>query len=334
MKIDLTGLPYAFFLALIVIPAVYANPVSKDGNGLSNEVIKKEDIVYGYGVVNSDNKYSDPQTVELMLDLWVPGKNDTQLKPLLIYIHGGGFKGTMKKNIRKHQLFYKLGEYFVPKGWAVASIEYRVKNDFPLSPPGNWAPSFIGKGTVRNIEFPEVHAAVRDTKAAIRWFRAKGCRDFAIDPNRVYLVGTSAGACTALGAALDEDDFIDDGPKDTTALRNNPGYDAKPNAAFVIAGRDIFVSEDVFFGRNKDLVSWPIEYSDYDAQDPPIAVWHGSEDKLIPVEYGIDIYNRCQGAKIRSKKFIITGGGHVCWNCEYDGKPILFWIENFIKDIF
>ena len=59
------------------------------------------------------------------------------------------------------------------------------------------------RGAVRQPQFP---AQIHDVKAAIRWLRASAAT-YAIDPERIGVVGFSAGAILALMAGLT-------GPKD------------------------------------------------------------------------------------------------------------------------
>ncbi len=317
----------AYVLTLFFLIGIYSATAGADGFSIT----KDEDIMYGQGIVHSDANLNNPQVADLMIDLWYPKEDTRSDKPCLVYIHGGGFGGSLRRNIRKHPKFYPLAEAFVPKGYVVLSIEYRLHADYPLAPIGPYAPLDREIFNRHKLSLNDVHAAVRDTKAAIRWIRAVGCNKYGIDPNRICLVGTSAGACTALGAAINQGDFLSDGPNDFTVAHNHPGVNAKPNACFALAGRDHCVSSADFIANDPNRLPWHLRPSDYDQNDPPIALWHGTEDKLISVQFAHKIKERCDRNNIPCEKYIIEGGGHVCFDDKYEGKDLFYWIEQFAQ---
>ena len=95
---------------------------------------------------------SDPAQV---LDLWLPAQT-RQSKPLVIFVHGGGFSVGDK---------YDVGPKVTPllsAGYAVASIDYRL---------------------VPHAVFP---AAARDLRAAVRFLRSRAAQ-WRIDPDRFAL---------------------------------------------------------------------------------------------------------------------------------------------------
>ena len=109
----------------------------------------------------------------LVLDLFKP----KQLKhpvPGLILIHGGSWSGGS----RKHNGVYC--RHFAQKGYVVATIDYRLSGEAP---------------------FP---AAIQDVNCAIRWMRANAAK-LGVDPNKIGLVGGSAGGHLAMLAAYSAD---------------------------------------------------------------------------------------------------------------------------------
>lgn len=84
-------------------------------------------------------------------------KNKT---PLIILIHGGGFRGGDMDTMSPAP--------FLAEGFAAASINYRLSQD---------------------VVFP---AQIEDCKAAVRWLRSNAAK-YNIDPDRFGVWGTSAG---------------------------------------------------------------------------------------------------------------------------------------------
>ena len=102
-------------------------------------------------------------------DLYLPA--DKPNAPCVIAIHGGAWqRGTPKS-------YARLGPYLAKHGIAVFAVTYR------------FAP--------RNL-YP---AAVHDARAAVQFMRAKGT-EYGIDPNRLGVMGDSAGGHLAALVAL------------------------------------------------------------------------------------------------------------------------------------
>src|SRR4051812_42005020 len=93
------------------------------------------------------------------LDLYLPAKS-TGVRPLVVWIHGGGWVGGSKNQVNAAPL--------LASGYAVASVEYRFSQD---------------------AIFP---AQIEDCKAAIRWLRAHAT-EYELDPAHIGAWGASAG---------------------------------------------------------------------------------------------------------------------------------------------
>ncbi len=131
-------------------------------------------ITYG-----SNTKYSGGVQT-LTLDFYQPAADTSQARPLIIWAHGGSFIGGTSTDAD----VVSLSQHFAKKGYACASINYRV-GFFP----------FDSANAV-----PAVVRAVQDMKAAIRFFYKdrKTTNTYKIDTNNIFIGGSSAGAITAL----------------------------------------------------------------------------------------------------------------------------------------
>ena len=103
-------------------------------------------------------------------------KEDHSPKPALVWVPGGGWKGTDKNMM--------LGEMteFANAGYVVASIYYRS------SAQGHYPDQLI------------------DVKTAIRFLRAHAAQ-FEINPEKIGIFGRSAGAHLSAAAAMNQDGF-------------------------------------------------------------------------------------------------------------------------------
>jgi len=116
-----------------------------------------------------------------VLDTWLV--HSDRPTPVVIYFHGGGFKGGDKSIVMKYAIFKACLQNRV----AIVSANYRLSTDAPYP-----APMLDG---ARAVQF-------------VRW-KAK---EWNIDPERVAVSGSSAGGALALWIAM-HDDLAD--PKST-----------------------------------------------------------------------------------------------------------------------
>lgn len=120
-----------------------------------------------------DKKMKD---LSLTMDVYLPKDKGATLRPLLVLIHGGGFYNGNKTNAG----YREWGQYFASLGYVVASVNYRLG-------------FHANKASIEKAGY----RAVQDVNAAIRYL-VHNFNDYGVDPQRVFVAGTSAGAITAL----------------------------------------------------------------------------------------------------------------------------------------
>ena len=119
-------------------------------------------------------QYAEVDGKPLLLDLYLPEKPEGS--PLVIWVHGGGWKGGSKQNC-----FVKWLSNF---GYTVASINYRL------------------------VDIAKWPAQLHDCKGAIRWLRANA-QTYGYNPDCVIAAGASAGGhlVALLGTTGDNDEL-------------------------------------------------------------------------------------------------------------------------------
>lgn len=156
--------------------------------------------------------------------------------PVLIYLHGGHFTSGSKDR-EARPLLYRLAS----QGWVCVSANYR------LSPAAR---------------FPDY---LVDVKKVIAWVR-EHAGEYAADPTRVFVAGSSAGAHLAAMAALT--------PCDPAFQPGFEDADTSATAAICLGG----YYGDVATG----VPSSPLGHVGPDA--PPFFLAHGDRDTLTPLE--------------------------------------------------
>ena len=234
-----------------------------------------------------------------------------QPRPLLIWIHGGGWSAGSKAGMPYlHQL---------PRGYVAASIEYR----------------FSQKAT-----FP---AQIQDCQAAIRFLRANA-KKYGIDPERVgvggasagghlaALVGTSGGkkAFPMIGGNEEESDRVQAvcdifGPANfwTVVAQAEADTNVKNIWGGAVPGRlpsnqtAKWNQGDPYsnlirakLGVDKqpcDAVS-PVHYVGKD--NPPFLILHGDRDTLVPYAQSVELKDKLAEAGVEVTLQRLPGAGH------------------------
>ncbi len=141
------------------------------------QVKKTTDVVYGQGKV----KLPAPGEKDLLLDLFEPqGENLPPLRPAMVVIHGGGFKGGSRRAANMAGLCHELAS----RGFVCISIDYRMQGDDP---------------DTEGLTLMErsIKAAVLDASEAVKWLVSHADK-YHVDTKRISIGGGSAGAITSL----------------------------------------------------------------------------------------------------------------------------------------
>jgi acetyl esterase/lipase len=173
------------------------------------------------------------------LDLYLPQRTTSAgAIPVVAFLHGGAFSGGDKSDVAPFL------NAFLDKGYAVASINYRLSGDAP---------------------FP---AGLQDAKAAVRYLRATASTH-GIDPTRIGAFGTSAGGymAAALGVTVSQQpSALDD------AGLGNPGASSAVQAAVSFYGPTDFLTMNEQAATSQ-CMGTP---QDHDAADSPESILLGA----------------------------------------------------------
>jgi para-nitrobenzyl esterase len=162
------------------------------------------DIVYG----NAPDLQGNP--VDLKLDLYRPVGDTVNRRPVVIWVHGGGFTTGDKSSGATQATF------FARHGYVAASINYRLLSPTGCGGQANPTPECVQAAL----------AAQHDAQAAVRWFRANAST-YGIDTSRIAIGGSSAGAVTSL---------LVDWRSEDPGTSGNPGFSSAVRAAISMSG--------------------------------------------------------------------------------------------------
>jgi len=227
----------------------------------------------------------------LLLDLYLPAGTNEPV-PLVIWVHGGGWRNGNKSGIKNASGALK-------RGYALASVSYRLSGE---------------------AIFP---AAIEDCKAAVSFLRLNAKKN-RIDPDRFGVWGSSAGAhlVALLGVTNDVDDFNTHpvtkkasskvqavcnwfGPTDFLRMNDVKGrmdHDAADSP------ESLFIGAPIQDHPEKAQKSNPINY--VSRSDPPMLLMHGDKDGLVIFNQSELLYAALQKAGVESQLYKVVNGDH------------------------
>jgi acetyl esterase/lipase len=241
-----------------------------------------------------DQEYAKPEgRGSLRLDLFLPTAAPKPF-PVVVWIHGGGWTSGNKGQCP--------AKYLVPKGYAVASISYRLS---------------------QQAKFP---AQIEDCKAAVRWLRANA-KMYDLDPDHIGAWGSSAGGHLAalLGTTGNA--------KDLEGAGGNPGVSSRVQAVCDWFGPTDFLQMDAHAPPDSQiqhdgpgspesrLVGGPIQENKEKAakanpiayisrETPPFLILHGDKDNLVPIHQSQILHDALRKAGVESTFLPVEGAGH------------------------
>lgn len=179
-------------------------------------------------------------------------RTDGKVYPLIIWICGGAFQ-VMDKDV-----WWPQWMELARRGVIVASIEYRTLNE------------------------AELPAALQDVKTAIRYFK-ENAEKYAVDPDKVFISGESAGGALAVMAGVTEEE------------ENRSGGEEKGSGVRGVI--DFYGAVDLFSPEISENA-------------PPFLIFHGTEDDLVDIEQSDKLYERLNEVGVRADYYVLEQEGH------------------------
>ena len=218
------------------------------------------------------------------MDLYLPPAEGAPT-PVIINIHGGGWNHGAKEEQGGFMPYFKAG-------FAVANIEYRLTSQAT-------AP-----------------AAIEDTRCALIYL-IKNAKALHLDPNKIIIMGGSAGGHLALMGGL---------------LQNNHLFDSNCSGvenvkvAAIIDKYGIADVNDWAYGpyiKSKSATNWlgakkndqefiktvsPIHW--VKKTSPPVFIVHGDADPTVPYQESVALHAALVQAGVKTEFITIPGGLH------------------------
>jgi len=204
------------------------------------------------------------------LDVYAPVAAAKGKRPVIMFIYGGSWANGTRE-----------GYHFAARALSAAGF-VTIVPDYRLVP---------------EVYFP---GFVEDCAAAVRWTRAHAA-EYGGDPDRIVLVGHSAGAYNAAMLALDPL-FLG---RDRAAIKGFAGL-AGPYDFLPLDGP---ISVRTFGRWPRPQETQPIHYAD--ASAPPMLLLHGADDDTVWPKNSINLDRKLRSLGVSSQLKIYHDLGHV-----------------------
>lgn len=265
-----------------------------------------------------DLHYGDAPGNSNLLDIYLPAKEPASPLPLVVFIHGGGWRAGDKGSPCIHAAF------MVEQGYAFASINYRFS---------------------QQAVFP---AQLDDCKGAIRWLRAHA-KEYHIDPERVGVWGSSAGAHLAALVATTAGDPAREG-----AVGGNEKASSAVKCVVDFYGPSDFVNIEAHAaaaGITRDPTKISVLLGGSPAQKPelaiaaspvrlvskstpPFLILHGGADKTVPLAQSEELAETLKKAGVEVKLTVVPGAAHGApFNGPQEREEVRSFFDRHLKNV-
>ncbi|MFN7996066.1 MAG: alpha/beta hydrolase [Bryobacteraceae bacterium] len=218
--------------------------------------------------------YGEAGGEKLTMDYYAPSGQGPH--PIVIIIHGGGFVGGTSKNNSEAY----CADFLAPAGYSVLSINYRLAPKYP---------------------YP---AMVDDVVESIRYARSHA-HDFAGDPNRIALLGGSAGGYLSNMAGLLNAPGAQ--VQAVVTLFGPSDFRGKPMGEYVHALLDGFIKQR---GDEKAAIAEASPITHVSKNAPPFLLIHGDKDEAVAFTESTNLQAALLKAGAKCELIRIPNGPH------------------------
>ena len=209
----------------------------------NNDVVPDRDKVLTY-----KNVLYATDSVQQIMDVYLPANRDAVKTPVVILIHGGGWRDGDKKDFDNYGLY----TFFTSKGWAVVNMNYRLDTKYAYPAP------------------------IFDIGQAMDYIKQKSA-GWGINPDRICLFGSSAGAHLALTFAYGNNKdgrikAVIDGYGPTNFVDSSVRYNNNINTVVNQLLGVYSVNESAWYDAS------PVFHAD---QGVPTVIFQGTEDSVV-----------------------------------------------------
>ncbi len=222
--------------------------------------------------------YCNSNNPSQTLDLYRPKGKEGDVLPLLVYIHGGGWRSGSKNN----KIISTYAPFFIKHGIAVASVDYRLSSPNPYPDQNN------------------------DVACALTYLSEHADR-LKINADKSIFFGESAGGQLAAFAALN----IPYKNYDYEAPIGVIDFYGVSDFSKIVEGARPDFNARRYLGSKYNQVVTPASPTTYVTKKAPQFLFiHGVEDRIVPISQSKGFYDLLVNSGIDAEYVAIPGAKH------------------------
>lgn len=235
-------------------------------------------VINDVSTVLPNIQYCNDKNPSLTLNLYYPKGEITTNLPLVVYIHGGGWRWGDESG----PLLETYGPKFIAKGIAVAAIDYRLNSKHPYPDQNN------------------------NVACALSYLNTNANR-LHIDTKKIIYFGDSAGGELAAFAALN----IPLNNYDYTAPVGVIDFYGVSDFSKIVNGSRPDLNARRYLGSKYNAVANLASPTTYITKHAPRFIFfHGTKDTVVPISQSRTFYNQLIAVGVDSEYVAINGAGH------------------------
>lgn len=261
--------------------------------------------------------YGEAHGIGLIMDIFVP-KGDKNGLAVVDVISGAWYSDRGK--IRDHMRTQTF-DIFCRKGYTVFAIR---------------------PGSITKFSGPEMRA---NLNSGIRWVKDHAT-EYAIDPNRLGLMGASAGGHLAsLAAVTAEDETKVDGKVVPSTRVKAVAVFFPPTDFLVYGDKKVNLNGDERIAKAARRLAFPDAPADISEEDaikaltavsparlvtskaPPFLLIHGDADPLVPLQQSQVLLEALKKSEVPAELIVKAGGGHPWLTIHEEMKLLADWFD-------
>lgn len=251
--------------------------------------------------------YATKDGEDLKLDIYEPADDESTARPLIVFMHGGGFAGGTPKNEGE----VKFAKMAAKKGYVAVQIAYRLTRKGQ-----GFGCDFAAEGKIETFR-----KAAEDFLDAVRYMKDHS-EEFKINDNQIIVGGSSAGAEAVLDATYNRE-LLFENPEKYEDLNFSGVFSL---AGAIVDARYITEQEAIpavlFHGTSDNLVPYSTAPHHFCSPDKPgYLILDGSKtiaEKLQTLDTSYMLYT-------------FEGAGHEISGMPFEDMPEIF---DFFSKVF
>ena len=224
---------------------------------------------------------------DLRVDIYQPTGDTATNRPVVMLIHGGGFRTT---GVRTQSYIVNYANEFAKRGYVAMSIDYRQRSGADMPTAAD--------------ELPALKDAAADALIALQWIRANG-RTYRYDPSSIFMAGGSAGGRIATVLGCRETGDMGGLPTTDPFSTTSPASSISSDATAVYDRTGLIASAILWGGPEPEYRCYTV-----DSGDLPSVMVHGTYDTTLLTSGSVDLYRALSDAGVSAELKLLNGHEH------------------------